>query len=47
MTIITIKGPSICGEEVMTMKQSAAQSRMRVTHWELLRGFRMRFQVRL
>lgn len=47
MIIMTIRGPSICGDDVMTRKQSAAQRRVSTTHWALLSGFRMALWMRL
>ena len=39
--IVTISGPSILGEEVMTTKQRAAQNNVSRTHCVLVSGFRM------
>jgi len=39
--IVTMRGPSIRGEEVRTRKQRAAQHRVSSIHWVLLSGFRM------
>ena len=41
MIMVTISGPSIRGEEVMTIKQRAAQNRVRSTHWVFVSGLRM------
>lgn len=41
MIIVTINGPSIFGEDVMTMKQRAAQNRVRSMHWVLVSGLRI------
>ena len=37
--IITTSGPSMRGAEVRITKQSAAQNRVRMTHWVLVSGF--------
>ncbi|MBM6882871.1 hypothetical protein [Bacteroides caecigallinarum] len=41
MIMVTINGPSIFGEDVMTMKQRAAQNRVRSMHWVLVSGLRI------
>ena len=41
MSIVRISIPSICGLEVRTMKQSAAQNKASTTHWVGVRGLRM------
>lgn len=41
MMMVTISGPSIWGDDVMTTKQSAAQNRVRSTHWVFVSGLRM------
>ena len=41
MIMVTISGPSIRGEEVMTIKQRAAQNRVSSTHWVFVSGLRM------
>ncbi|MDY3266749.1 MAG: hypothetical protein SOX26_04375 [Phocaeicola sp.] len=41
ISIVTMSGPSILGEEVITMKHRTAQNRVRSTHWVLLSGFRI------
>ena len=41
MIMVTISGPSIRGEEVMTIKQRAAQNRVRSTHWVFVSGLRI------
>ncbi len=41
MIIVTISGPSICVEEVMTIKQRTAQNIVSSIHWVLVRGLRM------
>ena len=41
MIMVTISGPSMRGEEVMTIKQRAAQNRVRSTHWVFVSGLRM------
>jgi hypothetical protein len=42
--IITTRGPSMRGVEVRITKQSAAQNRVRMTHWVLVSGFLMVFK---
>lgn len=41
MMMVTISGPSIWGDDVMTTKQSAAQNRVSRTHWVFVSGFLM------
>ena len=41
MIMVTISGPSMRGDEVITIKHSAAQKRVRRTHWVLVSGFRI------
>ena len=41
MSIVRISMPSICGLEVRTIKQSAAQNKASTTHCEVVRGLRM------
>ena len=41
MSMVRISMPSICGAEVRTMKQSAAQNKASTTHWAGVRGLRM------
>lgn len=43
MRMVTIRGPSMRGAEVSTIKQSAAQKRVSRTHWVLVRGLRIRW----
>ena len=41
MIIVTMRGPSICVEDVMTMKHRDAQSIVSSTHWAFVNGLRM------
>ena len=41
MIMVTISGLSMRGEEVMTIKQRAAQNRVSSTHWVFVSGLRM------
>ncbi|WP_375338090.1 hypothetical protein [Bacteroides sp. ET336] len=41
MIIVTISGPSIRGDDVMTTKQSAAQNSVSRTHCVFVSGFRI------
>lgn len=43
MIMVTISGPSIRGDEVITIKQSAAQNIVSRTHCVLVSGFRMAY----
>ena len=43
--MVIISGPSIRDAEVRTMKQSAAQKSVRMTHCVLLSGFRIELQA--
>ncbi len=45
MSIVMISMPSICGLEVRTMKQSAAQAEANTTHCEGVSGFRIKVRV--
>ena len=41
MIMVTISGPSIRGDDVMTTKHSAAQNRVSRMHWVFVSGFRI------
>lgn len=41
MIMVIISGPSILGEDVITIKQSAAQNIVSSIHWAFVRGLRM------